>query len=305
MKSAFLIESDGKATLNKKNLSIASTFFIIIAIILAQVFGKAENTAIVKQVDQSLINTERFHEEEISIDRTGKIDGGIKNGTQSGSTRRTRTRSRSIPNIKLMAKQIITRSDLPTHEGSIPTGTNFIGKLVSTIDTRDLNKFIKVLLPYGGSFKGKNKLPKDTMLLGTVKYTGSGEKVFLTFVKAVLPSGREIEINAQALNPEDYSTGILGDYHGTAGIRIATTLGLSMVSGMTEVLTEKKALGESGAITPKATMKNALLHGVSTVSGMEAARQAQEQSAEKAYVTVEAGGDLIISLISPLIVKKD
>ncbi|MDX1470829.1 MAG: hypothetical protein R3213_04980, partial [Flavobacteriaceae bacterium] len=95
------------------------------------------------------------------------------------------------------------------------------------------------------------------------------------------------------------------DYHGTATVRIATTLGLSMVSGMTEVLTEKQALGESGAVTPKATMKNAFYHGVSKVSEMEANRQAGELSNEKAYVTVDAGSDLIVSLIAPLKIKED
>ncbi|MBT4792623.1 MAG: hypothetical protein HON90_13705, partial [Halobacteriovoraceae bacterium] len=197
------------------------------------------------------------------------------------------------------------RSDLPVHEGSLPTGTNFIGKLLSTVDTRDLNQFIKVLLPYGGSYKGKNKLPKDSMLLGSVKYSGRGEKVYINFVKAILPTGQEMEISAVALNPKDYSTGILGEHHGTRGIRIATTLGLSMVSGMTEVLTEKQALGENGTVTPKANMKNAFYHGVSKVSEMEASRQAQELSAEKAYVTIEAGSDLIISLIAPLKIKED
>ena len=73
-----------------------------------------------------------------------------------------------------------------------------------------------------------------------------------------------------------------------------------MVSGMTEVLTEKKALGDKGVVTPKATMKNAIYHGISKVSEMEAARQAQELSAERAYVTIEAGSDVIVSLISPL-----
>lgn len=216
-------------------------------------------------------------------------------------------RARHIPDpeIKLMAKQIISRSDLPSSEGSLPTGTNFIGKLISTIDTRDQKQFIKVLLPYGGSFKGKNKIPKDTILLGSVNYQGTGKKVYITFVKAIFPDGKEFEINAQALNPQDYSTGILGDYHGMATVRIATTLGLSMVSGMTDVLTEKQALGESGAVTPKATMKNAFYHGVSKVSEMEANRQAGELSNEKAYVTVDAGSDLIVSLIAPLKIKED
>lgn len=301
-----MIELDGKSTINKKNISIASAFIATVAIVISQACGTPENTAIVQKVDRTLINDERF-QNKVSPNTQGnnnQIQGGIKNSNDV-KKKRQKAKIVSVPQIKLMAKQIITRSDLPSSEGSLPTGTNFIGKLISTIDTRDQNQFIKALLPYGGSFKGKNKIPKDTVLLGSVNYPGTGEKVFVNFVKAIFPDGQEIEVNAQALNPQDYSTGILGDYHGTATVRIATTLGLSMVSGMTEVLTEKQALGESGTITPKSTMKNAFYHGVSKVSEMEANRQAGELSNEKAYVTVDAGNDLIVSLIAPLKVQKD
>jgi hypothetical protein len=50
---------------------------------LAQVFGKVENTAIVKKVDKSLINTDRFQEAEQIITGSKKIGGGIKAGDQN------------------------------------------------------------------------------------------------------------------------------------------------------------------------------------------------------------------------------
>jgi len=300
VKRTFLIESDGKRTLNKKPVAFVLLAVIVFGFGVSKIFSEPENSAILQHASKELINDDKFHAEIPKEQSQVVASGPIKDASTVKNRPNKVTRVQPTSAIKLMAKQVITRDDLPREDSSLPTGSNFIGKLISSIDTRDAKQFIKVLLPYGGSFNGKKILDKDTMLLGTAQYMGNGEKVYLTFTKAILPNGQEMEINAQALDPSDYSSGIQGEYHGTAGVRIATTLGLSMVSGMTEVLTEKKVHGESGAITPKATMKNALYHGVSKVSEMEASRQASELGQEKAYITVEAGRDLIISLIAPL-----
>lgn len=300
LKRAFLVESDGKRTLNKKSVTFSLLVVVVLGFGISKVFSEPENSAILQHASKELINDDKFHEEIPKEHNHVMASGPIKDASTVKNRPNKVIRVEPTPAIKLMARQVITRDDLPREDSSLPTGSNFIGKLISTIDTRDAKQFIKVLLPYGGSFDGKKVLDKDTMILGTAQYMGIGEKIYLSFTKAILPDGQEMEINAQALDPSDYSSGIRGEYHGTAGVRIATTLGLSMVSGMTEVLTEKKVHGESGAITPRSTMKNALYHGVSKVSEMEASRQASELGQEKAYVTVEAGTDLIISLTAPL-----
>ncbi len=81
-------------------------------------------------------------------------------------------------------------------------------------------------------------------------------------------------------------------------------MGLTMVSAASDVLTKKTALGglnQDGqtTIVAEATMENALLQGVSKVSEKEATRQAKELESEQAFVTVDAGSDLIVSLLSP------
>ncbi|MCB9092881.1 MAG: TrbI/VirB10 family protein [Halobacteriovoraceae bacterium] len=210
-------------------------------------------------------------------------------------------RLHSGPNYKLdlkyEAKQVIARDDVFDTSGTIPIGTNLIGKLLTSIDTREMGQLYKVLLPYGGKFKEGGEIPKGTVLFGKVNYPGRGEKVFLKFEKGVLPEGEEIEIHGQALTTSDYSPGIIGDFHGKAGTRLATTLGLTMFSGMTEILTEKEALGKDGiSVAPKATMKNAFYGGLSKASQAEAERQAQELNQEPEYVTVDAGVDLIVNL---------
>lgn len=304
-KSVYLKKDGEKSSLNIKSIIITIIVFAIIAVAISKLFGKSENSAIVKEVGSSLIKDDRFKPKS-EQDRYQNVSyGGIQNQSSQKNKKSRRIKSsrkrdfKKTP-LKLSAKQVIERNDSSSFDSSISTGTNFIGKLISSIDTRDQESFIKVLLPYGG--KG---IEKDTILLGTLSYTGSGKKVFITFSKAITPQGKEFEINAKALNPKDYSNGLTGDYHRGATGRIAATLGLSMVSGMTEVLTEKQALGETGAITAKSNIKNALYHGASKATQMEASRQAQGLTGAKPYVTIESGTDLIVSLNSPLKLNKD
>jgi hypothetical protein len=54
-----------------------------------------------------------------------------------------------------------------------------------------------------------------------------------------------------------------------------------------------------GVDSPDATVKNAILQGVSQVSRQEAQKQAQDLGNVPDYVTVPEGSDLIINLLSP------
>lgn len=200
--------------------------------------------------------------------------------------------------LEYRAKQVLVRSDDKSSKKALPNGSNIIGKLLSAIDSRDLTSQVKVLLPYGANFKGEQFIEKNSMLIGKAHYSGKGERIYLSFDKAISPTGEEKQIMAMALDSSDYSNGIIGDVHSETGIRIAGTLGLTMVSSMTDVLTDKTAHGDFGATTPKPTMKNAVFQGVSKVSEMEAARHAEAMAQTPPYITLEAGTDIIISLTS-------
>ena len=197
--------------------------------------------------------------------------------------------------IKYRAPQVIERKDSFTSK--MPLGTNLIGKLLTTIDTRESEQLYKVLLPYGG--KGKHGgIPKNTVLFGTITYPNTGRKVFMQFSKALLPDGKEVELKAQALSAKDYSPGLAGELHSGAAMRVASTLGLTMVSAFTDTLTEKQVLGSEGVVTPKATVKDALYQGVAKASEAEAQRQAAELGDVQEYVTIPAGQEMIINLLS-------
>lgn len=194
------------------------------------------------------------------------------------------------------ATQVIDRGSSSGSDSLIPQGTNMIGRLLTSIDTREMEQSYKVFLPYGGNFKEGAEIPKGSILFGKVRYSGKGTKVFLTFTKGIYPDGREFEIQAQALNSRDYSPGITGDFHGQASSRIAATLGLSAISGAAAILTQRDAIGLTGMTLPKANLENALYGGVSQAAQSEAQRQLQSLNDSEEYVTVDAGKDLIINL---------
>ncbi len=215
--------------------------------------------------------------------------------------------------IKYKAPQVIVREE--DHESlALPTGTYFEGQLLSAIDTRQEGAWVRVRLPKGGRFKERDRgqLPKETILIGSIRYPGKGKKVFIHFSKGVLPNGNEFGLQAEALAPRSHRPGLSGKYHSRRGGKMASILGLSMVAGMTETLTQKEALGRSKfgsgsgsspssvSITPKATLKNAFYHGASKVADMESQRQASELNHLVPYVTIPIETNLVVSLTAPM-----
>jgi len=199
--------------------------------------------------------------------------------------------------IKLAAKQVLVREGA---EGfGFHAGSNLVGELQSTIDTRDAEQFVRVVLPFGGRRSGGSEFPKGTLLLGKASYPGKGEKVFVTFNQATLPDGRSIKLIAQALDPKDFSSGLTGEIQSQARSRTLSIMGLSVASAMGDVLTEKESLGQGYSVTPKANMKNAVLSGVSKAAEVEAGRL-QEQTQAQDYVRVESGAAVIVAITQEL-----
>lgn len=198
--------------------------------------------------------------------------------------------------IKYKAPQVILRQEDPSEKDKIPLGSNAIGKLLTSIDTRNSNQLYKVLMIYGMDFQGKVSIPKGSIIFGSASYDGQGEKVFMTFSKGVTPEGKEFAIKAQALSSKDYSPGIVAQTHGHPMGKMAPILGLSMVSEMANVLTSKRAIGRFGATVTRPSIKNAVMAGVSKATDMEAKRRSNEIAQEPPYATVDAGTDLIVSL---------
>lgn len=295
----FLVKDGGKEVLRTKRTMLVVALVVLMGVGVTLIFSEQDDTSFFGKTDKPIVANEEAPATDPKA--AGTVGSLLKNSESKGTRSRAPRREGGGMKINYRAKQVLVSEGAFDSARTIPMGTNLIGKTLTTIDTRDANQLVKVLLPYGGRFSGGGEIPKNSIVFGQVSYGGKGKKVFIKFSKGILPSGEEFSIEAQALSSGDYSPGVSGRFHGNADLRIASTLGLTMVAGMSDVLTEKESLGgsalQSGSVTPKATMKNAVMHGVSQVAQSEAQRQAEEIGNEQEYVTVDAGTDLIVSLL--------
>jgi hypothetical protein len=95
----------------------------------------------------------------------------------------------------------------------------------------------------------------------------------------------------------DYTVGVRGQVYSGAGVKLASGMGLTMFSGMADVLTEKESLGFSvNGVQAKPTMKNALLQGLSRAAQDEAGRTQSEIASQKDYIIIPEGKELIVQL---------
>lgn len=295
----FIKREGGKNTFNFEAAVKALSFIMSPLLFLYFYFG-GENTAYVGRTSNSLVR-----EPENDVSAKGQSDkirygfpvqsGGQIAGTAQSGQSANLTRHNSI---KLAAKQVLIREGSSAGFG-FHAGLNFIGELQSTIDTRDPAQIVRVALPYGAQSKdGGSELPKGTLLLGQVSYPGRGEKVFIQFQQVVLPDGKTFKITAVALDPQDYSTGLAGNIQSQARTRTLSAMGLSAASAMGNVLTEKESMGQY-QVEPRATVKNAMIQGLSKAAEYES-NKLHDQTVAEDYVLVEAGAPVVISLTQGL-----
>lgn len=294
LSSFFLVEDGGKKIINRKRIAIISIYALSLGLLsqLVPLIFKDDlpQGGIVKSDTPLIKDTDSQRPQQIAA--SDNI-GGISNY----KPQQRRTKGVSGPPIRYRARQVFAPDASQTR---IPSGANFIGKLLTSIDTRSPQQ-VHVILPYGGSHKsGGGALPPETILLGRFSYSGQGERVFMVFNRAVLPDGQELTVSAQALSSKDYRAGVIGQYHSNKGAQMASVVGLSMVSGISEVMVEKEGLGQSHLPTPKATLQNGLYNGLSKVTEMEATNQAAQLAQIPSYVTIDSGSDVIISLAGGL-----
>lgn len=195
--------------------------------------------------------------------------------------------------IRYYAPQIIeAKSKTPK---AIPSGRKLVGFLLSTIDTRSPSP-VRVRVSQGGESNGV-LIEKGSVLTGQYSFAGSDGRVFVSFSRLDTPDGEPKRIQAQALDSRTYTAGISGEVHSDASVKTAASLGLTMFSGMADVLTEKESLGfAQNGVQAKSTMRNALLQGLSRSAQEQTGRMQAEINSAQDYVIVPEGKELIIEL---------
>jgi len=299
----FFPKEGKKTVINFKRISIFTALVVITLGSVFALFNGDQDSSSVAYSNEGVHQTQNKNKQKESpkgfIDKLlGKINNNQNNNDNNKGGHINRGNTVRKKNINYKAKQVINRSEDGKLKQGVPMGTHLIGKLLTTIDTRELGQMYKVLLPYGGRTRKSSSIPKNTILFGHAKYAGKGNKVFLEFTKALLPSGKEVKISAQAMNSKNYSPGLVGNFRGRRTERIVSTIGLTMVSAMTNTLTEKQAIGKGEVVTNKSNLKNSLYQGLSKISELEAGRQATKLNEATEYITVSAGKEMIINLLS-------
>lgn len=295
----FLFERHGSQKILKKK-----SLFIIGSLLVLLIICAALTRRITK--DTSHLGTGKVdkNSSEKSQRKNSQVNVGIQNAYHAASIGASKENSNNSnngykyqpPKINYRAVQVIERDNLENEKDTLPIGTKFIGKMLSSVDTREAGVTIEVLLPYGAAFKSEKMIPDDSIIMGVVQYSGKGQKFFINFSHIVFPDGSEHQVHAQALDSKDYSVGLIGEFHGHVGARVASTLALTAIGTAADIMVSKVPVGPQGIAIAKPNMKNALYGAASKTAEFEANRQAKELTSEKDYITFDSGSDLIISL---------
>lgn len=291
MKGYYVQESGGKKTLSTKRTGFTLAGVIgVIAIGLAW-FGPGEDHTYYRQAV------------EVGKDDEGKAAGAEKPGVMAGlfnsgektleqQKREDAERGRRRIVIRYAATQVIgTETKGPK---AIRMGAKLLGFLMSAINTREPS-LVRVLLPHGGAASGV-EIEKGSILYGQFSYGGASDKVQISFSRLDTPDGLQKRISAVAVDAADYTAGVRGEVYSGAGVKLAAGMGLTMFSGMADVLTERESLGPMNGAQAKPTMKNALLQGLSRAAQDEAGRTQSEIASQKDYIVIPEGKELIIQL---------
>jgi len=298
LKNYFLIDSSGKKSINQKRAGIAGAGLLLVFAVLAALVSPKKDETFFRQ------SSEPQEKNVAPVLDVFKQDKVIKNLFSNGSQQLAQqkkseaAKKHSAISIKYFASQVIgVNSKGPR---SIKTGAKLLGFLLTSIDTREPS-IVSVILPQGGVSNSGFEIQKNSVLIGGFSYRGNGNKVSMSFSRLDTPDGDSIKIAAMALDAADYTAGIRGDVHSDDGLKVASSLGLTMAASMTDVLTQREAIGNSmGPAQAKPTMQNALLQGISQTSKDQAGRVSEEINSTKDYIFIPKGKEVIVQLSEDL-----
>jgi hypothetical protein len=223
----------------------------------------------------------------------GRINQAIVALFNSGKRKNEAAQKNRKAAIKYLAPQVLGAK--VGSQRTMRSGAKLVGFLVAPIDTRS-PAAVRARISRGGE-SGGVEIAAGSVLTGQYSYGGTGDRVYIAFERLDTPEGQSRRIQAHALDSGTFTPGIAGVFHSEGGMKLASQLGLSMFSAMTDTLTEKESLGFSqNAVQAKPTMKNALLQGLSRASQDQSSQTSAKIESVKDYAVVPDGKEMIIEL---------
>lgn len=292
IKSYFIKESGGKRIFDLKSIAIVfGSLLLLISISLAWHGPGADETFYAQTSRQDEVLSDKPPVSGTTTPTYTLFNHGL-NKLENDKRSETLKRQRKV-SIKYFASQLIEVS--PNTPKAMRSGAKLIGFLMTSIDTRH-SSTLRVRLPQGGDAGGVEIEP-GSILVGQFNYPGQGATVFLSFSRLDTPDGESKTISAVALDSGTYIAGVKGKNYSDTGLKVAGQLGLTMFSGMADVMTEKESLGFStNSVQAKSNMQNALLQGLSRAAQDQTARTASELSNAQEYAVIPEGKEMIIEL---------
>ena len=296
---AFFLKKDGEKSLPNwpKILIVVIPPLFILGFFLWRGEQREEDSVLRGYVNHAVKASEKGKQEKVPV--LGVSTWPSVQDDARPSRKKETPKQRHGVRINYSAPQVVERpQSAKATEGYLPIGTKAQAILRSRLDTRYTGQVVEAILPSGASFNGHKVWPAKTLLLGKMHYRGSGERIEINFNRGVTPDGLEFAISACALggDAQGLTLGIVGQFHGNAKGRMARAVGLSAISNMAEVLTQKEALGKAAVISRKSSLSNAVLHAASEATGQEAKRQLETATDAPEYVTLEARTAFVVHL---------
>ncbi|MBY0384101.1 hypothetical protein K2X05_02990 [bacterium] len=290
----FQKESGEKTVIDKKKLGIFVVVFLVVLVCSWFIWTCFTNdTSVFIKTTAKAKEQARSDDEKPSQENN---EGTVGNSQFLGNVPKSikPTRRAVKPIIKYKASQIIDlSSDESSGEKQNARGTVLRVRLLTSVDTREPSQICKAMV----LDRSMPSLPAKSLLFGSA-IMGTSRRVIINFDHALLPTGEELAIKAQAIDSKTNLIGVSGDYHGKLGTRAIGTMGLNMVSGMSEVLAQKESLGGiQGQVAVKSSLKNAFYNGIAKTAESEAGRQAEQLNQEPEYVLLKNGTEFSIQLL--------
>jgi len=292
IKNSLLLPSGGKNILDLKKIGALVASSLLLTSLLFSWLGPKKDLTSYRQVTWSQKVESTQEENQVSQMVINLLQNGKAKILKDMRDKSSRKRKKKVV-ILYNAPQIIGKDQ----RKSLPMGAKLLGVLTHPIDSRTPS-LVKVRLVQTVSAYGM-EIKRGSLFTGV--FSVSDEKIFIAFKRLDLPNGEFKRIEAQALNATDYTPGITGNIHSSRTLKTAASLGLSMISGMADVLTEKESLGfAQNGVQAKSNMKNALLQGASRSAQDQASRFSSEIDDVEDYMTLPEGQELIIELTKEL-----
>lgn len=243
----FYRQEGRKLTLATRSLSIFCAASLVVITVLVMLFGTVEPTTVEQRNE---ISAPQEAASADKIDLPSQQEALTARSNAKDGTRSTKNET------KYTAPQVVRRNSAV----KIPPGTMIRATLINGASDGP----VRAEATDSFELNGETLIEAGTTLLGVGQSTD--ERLFIRFTQMVFKDGGFTSIQAQACDASDKIAGLKGSKVGTQAFKLAASIGLNFVGGMSQALQEPDLQTSFGYRGTRPNARNALLNGASTAA---------------------------------------